>query len=359
VIRAAEVRDFWPRLLLSPVIGAAVANVSGLIDNARHGPAALAGSYLAFTLFALVIWEGNRRIYFRLQRREDWLQHPLRRIALLLGAIALFTIPTATVLMWIWRLASGDQGEGPHAIPMAVLAAVTGVVLITHAYETVFLLRDWESDRLRRARTEQARLEAELEALGRQIDPHFLFNHLNALAGLIEAHNPAAVPFLTALADTYRYVLDARQRRLVPLSEELQSLARHEALARIRQGNGLALRVDVSAGDARTLALPPVSLGELFENAVKHNQWNESAPLRIGVRIERAVLVFENDLRPRRAAVSTGLGLANVARRFQLATGGQVTWTRVGSQFVVRLPLVPLTTGLTGGAIPAPPAGPD
>jgi hypothetical protein len=343
------VHDLWPRLLLSPLIGAFVANVSGLIDNGRHGPVALAASYGCFALIAFAIWEGNRRIYFRLQQRDDWLRRPLRRIALLLGAIMLFTVPAASALMWLWRLAAGDPGQGPHAIPMAVLAAVTGVVVITHAYETVFLLRDWESDRLRRARTEQARLEAELEALGRQVDPHFLFNHLNALAALIEARSPAAVPFLTALADTYRYVLDATDRRLVPLQEELQALARHEALARIRQGSGFALHVEVDAGVARRLALPPVSLGELFENAVKHNEPDADAPLRIRVRTGDETLVFENEMRtPRRPAVSTGRGLANMSRRFQLATGRAVTWERVDTRFVVRLPLVPL-----GGEAPA------
>ena len=340
---APGVRDLWPRIVLSPVIGAVVANVSGLIDNSRHGPAGLAVSYLCFTFIALIIWEGNRRIYFRLQRREDWLEHPLRRIALLLGAIVLYTVPMATLLMWTWRLASGDPGAGPHSGPMAVLAAVTGVVAITHAYETVFLLRDWESDRLRRARTEQERLQAELAALGRQVDPHFLFNHLNALAGLVESRSPAAVPFLTALADTYRYVLDATDRRLVPLQEELQALARHEALARIRQGSGFALHVEVDPGVARRLALPPVSLGELFENAVKHNESDGDGPLRIRVRTEGETLVFENDMRTRRRpAVSTGRGLANMSRRFQLATGRAVTWERVDTRFVVRLPLVPL-----------------
>jgi hypothetical protein len=348
VAAGSGVRDLWPRLLLSPVVGAIVANVSGLIDNSRHGPAALVLSYLSFTAIALIIWEGNRRIYFRLQQREDWLQRPLRRIGLLLGAILLYTVPVATILMSAWRLLSGDPGAGPHAVPMAVLAAVTGVVAITHAYETVFLLRDWESDRLRRARTEHARLEAELEALSRQIDPHFLFNHLNALAGLIEARSAAAVPFLTALGDTYRYVLDARGRHLVPLAEELQSLARHEALARIRQGGGIVLEVDVPDETARGVALPPVSLGELFQNAVKHNHVDEMAPLRMRVTIDRDTLLFENELRVRRhAAVSTGVGLVNVSRRFVLATGRPLVWGREGSRFVVRLPLVPLSDDAT------------
>lgn len=335
------VHDLLPRLLGSPVLGILVPNVSGLIENSRHGPVGLAVSYSYFTLTALAIWEGNRRIYFRLQQREDWLQRPLRRIALLLGAILIYTVPVAAGLMWAWRAVTGDPGAGPHAIPMAVLAAVTGVVIITHAYETVFLLRDWESDRLRRARTERERLQAELVALGRQVDPHFLFNHLNALAYLVETASPAAVPFLTTLAGTYRYVLEARDRPLVPLSEELQALGRYETLARIGQRGRIQVTVAVSPRDARELLLPPVTLGELFQNAVKHNEGDEASPLRIELQMAGDTLLFENDIRQRRGpVVSTGHGLANVSRRFALASGREVTWRAEGHRFVVRLPLV-------------------
>lgn len=352
---AERVHDLWLRLLLSPVLGVVIPNMTGLIDHSRHGSAGLAGSYLYFSLIAFVIWEGNRRIYFRVPHREDWLEHPWRRIARLIGVIVLYTVPVAAVLMWTWRLVSGDPGAGPHAIPMAVLAAVTGVVVITHAYETVFLLHDWESDRLRRARTEQARLEAELAALGRQVDPHFLFNHLNALACLIESRSPAAISFLTALADTYRYVLDARDRRLVPLEDELGALARHETLARLEKGS-VALRVDVDAALAQGLALPPACLAELFQNAIKHNVADEASPLRITVRIEGSELVCANDLRARSpAAVSMGVGLANLSRRFLLATGREATWMCTETEFVVRLPLVPISSATQVGERPPAP----
>ena len=98
----------------------------------------------------------------------------------------------------------------------------------------MFLLRDWESDRLRSARMEQARLQTELESLGREVDPHFLFNNLNALAHLIEQRSDAAPWFIRTLSATYRYVLDCRGRTLVPLADELEALERHRTLADVR-----------------------------------------------------------------------------------------------------------------------------
>ena len=166
-LNPSEIHDFWPRLLASPFLGALVVNLSGLIDHGRHSKSGLIASYVWFAAVAFVIWEGNRRLYFRLPRREDWLLRPWSRLGTLLALIGLYTIPVAATLLWIWRDVSGDDGTRQYALPTALFAVVALVVAITHVYETVFLLRDWESDRLRSARVEQARLQTELESLGR------------------------------------------------------------------------------------------------------------------------------------------------------------------------------------------------
>ena len=93
-----EVHDFWPRVLASPVLGALVVNLSGLIDHTRHTAAGLVASYAWFALVAFVVWEGNRRLYFRLPRREDWLLRPWSRLGVLLALISLYTIPIALLL---------------------------------------------------------------------------------------------------------------------------------------------------------------------------------------------------------------------------------------------------------------------
>jgi len=336
-----EVSDLWPRVLLSPPLGALVATLSGLIDTSRHSVPGLLASYAYFSLVAFLIWTGNSCLYVRLPRRDDWLHRPSSRLTVLLTSIVAFSIPVSLILILIWRRVTGDPGTNAHALPIAILAIVTVVVIITHVYETVLLLRDWESDRLRTARVEQARLEAELEALGREVDPHFLFNNLNALAHLIDERKPGASAFITALGDTYRYVLDSRGRRLVPLSRELDSLRRHLTLATIRFGAAIDVRVDISDADAQRAQLPPVTLGELFQNAIKHNAIDSTLPLTIVVSIEEGTLVFRNNVRARSAdGGSLGIGLHNLSQRFRLATGRDVMWGVEGERFVVRLPLL-------------------
>lgn len=350
---ASDIEDFWPRVLVSPILGALVVNLSGLIDHARHSPAALIASYAWFSLVAFVVWEGNRRLYFHLQRREDWLLRPWRRLGLLVAVICLYSIPVAATLLWIWRVAAGDPGTRQYALPTALFAIVAVVVAITHVYETVFLLRDWESDRLRSARLEQSRLQTELDSLGREVDPHFLFNNLNALAHLVDQRDQgdqrddrdersdAAARFIRNLSATYRYVLESRGRTLVPLADELDALERHRALADIRYLRSVQLEVDVPAAAARELFLPPVSLAELFQNAMKHNTVAPDVPLHIRVRVEGTILVFENNLRLEPTpARSTAVGLANLRERFRMATGQAAAWAIEGDCFVVRLPLV-------------------
>jgi len=350
---AHDIEDFWPRVLVSPILGALVVNLSGLIDHARHSVAGLSASYAWFSVVAFVVWEGNRRLYFHLQHREDWLLRPWRRLGLLVAVICLYTIPVAATLLWIWRQASGDFGTRQYALPTALFAIVALVVAIAHVYETVFLLRDWESDRLRSARVEQSRLLTELESLGREVDPHFLFNNLNALVHLIDQRDQqdqreeqdersdAAARFIRNLSATYRYVLESRGRPLVPLADELDALERHRALADIRYLRSVQLDVDVQATDAQELFLPPVSLSELFQNALKHNTIAPDVPLQIRVRVVGTILVFENNLRlAPTPARSTGVGLANLRERFRIATGRAASWGIERNCFVVRLPLV-------------------
>jgi hypothetical protein len=336
-----EVHDLWPRLLMSPILGALVVNLSGLIDHTRHSTGAVVASYAWFALVAFVVWEGNRRLYFLLPRREDWLLRPWSRLGLLLAVITLCTIPVAAALLWLWREVTGDPGTRQYAFATALSAIVAFVVAITHVYETVFLLRDWESDRLRSARVERERLEAELESLGREVDPHFLFNNLNALAHLVDQRSEAAPWFINNLSATYRYVLDRRGRTLVPLSDELDALERHRAMADVRYAGGVRVDVEVAPTERQQLWLSPVSLGELFQNALKHNTVTRDSPLRIRVRIEDTTLVFENDLRAGSArSPSTGIGLANLRERFRIATGRAAEWGVEADRFVVRLPLV-------------------
>ncbi|MGE0463267.1 MAG: sensor histidine kinase [Vicinamibacterales bacterium] len=337
------VDDRAARLLLTPVLGVLVPNLAGIIDHGHHTTASLAASYAWFTMVALITWEGNLRLYLRFQDRTAWLTQPWHRVRLLVGLICLFTVPFVAVALGGWALVTDDPAATWRRVAMAVLLVVSAVIFITHVYETVFLVREWESDRLRSERLQREKVEAELDALRSEVDPHTLFNNLNVLSHLVEQDSPRTADFIEALARSHRYLLEVRGRRLVTVSEELSLLDHFVMLIGIRYGDGLRVELDADPAAARRWLIPPVTLPELLQNAAKHNEISRASPLGVTIRLEGDRLLVSNERRSHpQEASGTGLGLENLARRFRLLTGTPARWGVNGSDFVVTLPLVPV-----------------
>jgi two-component sensor histidine kinase len=336
----AGVDDTAVRLIVTPLVGVAVPNLAGMINHGAHSAAGLVAAYLWFIAIAFVTWETNLRLYLRFQDRTAWLTRPWHRVRLLIGLICLFTVPFTWTALWGWAIITGDPSATWRSIAMAVVTVVAAVTFITHVYETLFLVKEWERDRRRGEMLQRLNVEAELLALRSEIHPHTLFNNLNALSHLVEQRHPRASAFVAALAGSYRYLLRSGSKRLVPLADELALLDQFLSLATIRYAGGLTVQVHVDARAAERWHIPPVVLPELLENAVKHNELGADNPLQIEIRLEGDRLTVSHDKRPRRTAVaSTGVGLVNLAQRFRLTTGVAARWGETGGRFVVTLPL--------------------
>jgi hypothetical protein len=326
---------------VTPLVGIAVPNLAGMINHSVHSPAGLIASYAWFIAIAFLTWEGNLRLYLRFEDRTAWLTRPWYRVRLLVGLILLFTIPFTGAALWMWAAVTGDPDATWRSIAMAVITIVAVVTFITHVYETLFLVREWDRDRARGEHLQRLNVDAELVALRSEVNPHTLFNSLNALSHLVDQRHPRASAFVAAMASSYRYLLRTGSKRLVPLADELELLDQFLLLATIRYAGGLRVQVHVDAPSARRWLIPPVVLPELLENAVKHNEFGTDNPLEIEVHLEGDRLTVSNDRRPRRApASSTGVGLENLAQRFRLTTGVAARWGEIGGRFVVTLPLV-------------------
>jgi two-component system, LytTR family, sensor kinase len=130
-------------------------------------------------------------------------------------------------------------------------------------------------DRLARQETETARLneqlsKAQLNALRRQIEPHFLFNTLNAIAGLVREHrNDAAVSMIAGLSDCLRRVMDDSNRQQIPLGEELEFVQKYLEIQKVRFEERLQLNIDVPT-ELFSAQVPSLILQPMVENAIKH-----------------------------------------------------------------------------------------
>src|SRR5580692_2963249 len=215
-----RLNDIGFRVILIPFFGIAIPVVTRMIDPHSLGHWMLKLAY-AYTIgIAFVIWQGNRYLLFSLRSYFDWFNRPVRKIIALLLAISFFTIPVCIVLLLGWYQLFNRGRVNWEVVRTSTLIIMICVIFITHVYETVFLVKDSESEMLRNAQLERLRAQAELQALKNQIDPHFMFNSLNTLTWLIEEAPAKAKAFNAHLADVYRYILQNKTRELVLLDEE-------------------------------------------------------------------------------------------------------------------------------------------
>ncbi|KIG14298.1 Two-component system sensor protein [Enhygromyxa salina] len=321
--------------------GLMIPRVTPLLDGVGPGQLAYWLGTLWFLGLAAAIWHGNRWLLFEQRRHYGWFNHPLRKLSLLLAAIVLYTAPITVVALLAWYGWIGAVADA-DAIRTVALINVICVVFVTHAYETVFLIKEREGDLLRVARLDRARAEAELSGFLAQVDPHFLFNSLNTLGHLIKTDSRRAVAFNQDLAGIYRYLLRQRGRSLVTLAEELRFARAYLELMQIRYGE--ALRCELPKPMQAGARLPPTALQLLIENAIKHNEVGAGAPLEIEVgyaELEGAPCMFvANRRRPRRSVrESAGTGLRNLDERSKLAVGRGIQIDQRGEEFRVCVPL--------------------
>ena len=181
--------------------------------------------------------------------------------------------------------------------------------------------------RRRRAELQGLATRAELQALRAQINPHFLFNSLNALYGLIPRAADEARRTVVNLAEIFRYLLQGN-RQQVPLEEELRTVRAYLEVERLRLGRRLATRIDVSR-QALGVEIPALSIQPLVENAVKHgiSRMADGGSIGLEAEVEDGVLeVTVSDDGPgfqSSGPGESGQGLENVRRRLRLCYGEQ------------------------------------
>ena len=202
--------------------------------------------------------------------------------------------------------------------------------------------------------TEMRRLvsQAELRALQSQINPHFLFNALNTLYGVIPRNAPEARQTVLNLAEIFRYFLQS-EKTFIPLSEELEIVKAYLEIERLRLGPRLETRIAIDEA-ALPVPIPILSIQPLVENAVKHGLAAKATPgvLHLTASAEGGrVLITVRDTGPGMNAAGnaskgngSGVGLANVRRRLQLCFGPEadldIQSSPAGTQVEFAVPIV-------------------
>ncbi|MES3021973.1 MAG: histidine kinase [Pseudomonadota bacterium] len=275
---------------------------------------------------------------WRLHLRErGWLHgsgaFPVKRFFAWLLALALVQTGVLVLSDQIFRNGRLLTDE-PEAVPVLIVAVFFlwfGVFLAWSLCYAVALSRR----RATRVELEKLELEvsvkdAELRALQAQINPHFFFNSLNSIRALIYQDADAAARAVGQLAGMMRHSLQAGQADTVRLADELAAVDAYLGMEKLRFDERLHLTVDVP--DALLeVALPPMALQTLVENAIKHGVEHsmEVCEVRIAARRvgDMVEISIANQGQLAEASASTRLGLVNTSKRLALLFGPRASCT--------------------------------
>lgn len=178
------------------------------------------------------------------------------------------------------------------------------------------------------------------EALKNQLDPHFLFNSLNTLDGLIGYDDEKAHNYLQNLSYTFRHTI--QNKEIAELSEELKFLDAYVYLMKIRYGDNF--RIDYQIDDKyRSYLILHVSLQLLVENAIKHNTADDKHQLFISVETtSNSSIKVTNNKNPKieEEWKEKGIGLGNLAERYRLLFNKKIKIEDSDHIFSVEIPLI-------------------
>lgn len=277
---------------------------------------------------------------------------PLARLAgtwLGVGFVSL-AIWIAAGIGWqslLMRIETGSWQEW-NAKPVTFLMLFSGAIGLLVALLGHYMLAAFDRSVQAERRALELRVlarEAELRSLRGQLDPHFLFNSLNSVAALIGTDAQAARRMCYLMASFFRKSLGLGGQQSIPLSEEISLAETFLAIEEVRFGDRLRKKFDV-APDALALAVPPLVLQPLVENAVHHGVAHLLDGGEVWVRAHQRdgllEIAVENRCDPDRPpSRGAGVGLANVRSRIDTLFGhrGSVDVTAAPDSFRVSIVL--------------------
>jgi len=274
-----------------------------------------------------------------MNRIEPWGKNLIKRISIeLLFTVFIAALISVLLTLLIHFIHKYEEGIASVLITNALIYIVINVIVVAIFEAWIFFI---ESDRAKQKADllQQELSQIKFEVLKSQINPHFLFNSLNVLSGLINSDVAKAQLFIDEFSQIYRYVLETIEQPVVTLGKELDFMRSYLFLQQIRYGESLTYSVDIIAKQLQLL-VPPLSLQVLLENAMKHNIVNEEKPLKIEIYSDGDFLNIKNLIQPKISGTSTGLGLKNLIKRYALISKLEPIFKVENNYYIAKIPLI-------------------
>lgn len=338
---------FWTLLALSYALSGGLSSISeGDPPNwLRNLVWNLGNFWLWMTLVPLLGWLGRQAA------GQGWRRFCAVHVPASL-AVGLVQMLAHLVLFWylcgpgrmpVHTLGQYLRMEFAYSYHLAVLTYWV-VLAALRGLESRRRLRD---EQLRSALLESQLAQAQLQALRMQLQPHFLFNTLNAISALALANPLQARQMIARLSDFLRLTLEERHAPQVPLARELEFLRCYLDIQQVRFQDRLGTRLDV-AEDTLRAAVPNLILQPLVENALRHGLLPKAEPGHLRVAGHRdgdeLVLCVDDDgLGLSSDGASEGIGLTNTRARLAMLFGADARMELLprdggGTRVELRLP---------------------
>ncbi len=302
--------------------------------------------FTAVTIMVALVWETNRGLFRLIEHRDGPLARKLTPLvpfflASLFGVVLIAAAATYAVV----ALSDVPPTESWSQFKLA-LAFAFRINLFLHTVNAIIYFNDkLKNTVLEAERLKTLSIESQFEALRNQINPHFLFNSLNVLSGIVHKDADLASDFIKQLANVYRYLLYNQENKTVSLRTEMEFIGAFVFLLKLRFADQVIIDQDVAEADQDSFQLPPASVQLLVENAIKHNVTSRKNPLRVAIFVEDDYLVVQNTLqRVPKPTLPGGMGLNNIKMRYQHLADREMQVQQDEQCFTVKLPLIKRVT---------------
>lgn len=298
--------------------------------------------FIISILITIAVWEGNLRLDHWMNIRFPWVLKPIKRVA--------FHLPTSifysAFVIYLSMLAFNkyvcplpEDTKESFMITSLVIGVLISIILLTVEISTQFF-KQWKSSLVEIEKYKSESLQAQLQNLKNQLNPHFLFNNMSVLSSLVYKDQDKAVDFINQLSKVYRYLLDNRNNELVTLKTELNFIESYNFLLKIRFDKNIRFDVNIPE-HYLSWYLPPMSLQMLIENTIKHNEVSAELPLTVSININHDMLQVSNNLQLRTMnEISSKTGIQNIRERYKYFTEKNVEVIETSNEFIVRIPLL-------------------
>jgi two-component system, LytTR family, sensor kinase len=298
--------------------------------------------FLASILTTIVVWEGNLWIDKWMNSRYPWIDKPVMRIIIQLPVSIIYSAITIYILTlgldkYLCPVQVADKsGFVTACMILGVVISIT--ILSVEAGNKFFGY--WKASLVEVEKYKTESLQAQLQNLKNQINPHFLFNNMSVLSSLVYKDQDKAVDFINQLSKVYRYLLDNKDKELVTLEEELTFIRSYTYLLQIRFDTNIQFKINVDEGSMQRI-IPPMALQILVENAIKHNEISEAQPLVVEIQAHENEIVVKNNLQLRsNSETSSKTGLQNIKDRYRYFTDNEIEVIQDPKYFSVKIPLL-------------------